>query len=62
MNVLRLPDLSNARHFHDWGLPLALCKSSGPSMIRVDTSKSFAVSVKQSHLPVMVFSALVFLE
>jgi hypothetical protein len=58
----RLADLSDASHFHNRGFSLPLCKSSGLVTIRVDATKSLAVLVKHSHLPVMVFSPLVFPE
>jgi hypothetical protein len=62
METAELTDLSDAGHFYDRGFPLALCKSSGFFMVRVDTSKSFAVLVKHSRLPVMVLSPRVFLK
>jgi hypothetical protein len=55
-----LADLNDAGHFHDRGFRLPLCKTSGLSMNCVSASKPIPVFVKQSHLPVMVFSPLVF--
>ena len=54
-----LAELSDASHFYDRGFLLPVCKTGGLVMIRVDSIKSLAVLVKQSHLPVMVFSTLV---
>jgi hypothetical protein len=62
MSDLELADLSDARHLHDRRLLLPLCKASSLFTIRIDTTKSFAILVKRSHLPVMVFSPSVFPE
>jgi hypothetical protein len=55
-----LAELSDASHFHDRRFLLPLCKTGGLVVIRVPSNKGFAVLVKQSHLPVIVFSTLVF--
>ena len=55
-----LAELGDASHFHDRGFLLPLCKASGLLTIRVDATKSLAVLVKQSHLPMMMFSPCVF--
>jgi hypothetical protein len=55
-----LADFCDASHFYDRGFLLPLGKASGLRMIRVDATKSLAVLVKQSHLPMMMFSACVF--
>jgi hypothetical protein len=55
-----LTDLSDASHFHDRGFLLPVCKPSSLVTVRVHASKSLAVLVKHSRLPVMMFSPLVF--
>ena len=62
MSRLGLADLSDASHLYDRGFFLPLCKGSGLFTIGVDTTKGFAVLIKHSHLPVMVFSPSVFSE
>ena len=62
MSRAGLADFDDAGHFYDWGLLLPLCKSSGLSMNCVGAREPLAVIVKNSHLPVMVFSPLVFLK
>jgi len=57
-----LADFDDAGHFYNWGLFLPLCKSSGLSMNCVGAREPLAVIVKNGHLPVMVFSPLVFPE
>jgi hypothetical protein len=61
MGRVGLAELGDASHFYDWGLFLPLCKSSSLLMIRVHASEPLTVLVKQSHLPMMVFSPCVFL-
>jgi hypothetical protein len=62
MRVSGLADLSDTGHLHDWGLLLPICKANGLVMIRVLATKCFAVFVKHGHLPMPVFSALIFPE
>jgi hypothetical protein len=57
-----LADFDDSGHFYNWGFFLSLCKSSGLSMNCVGAREPLTVLVKQSHLPVMVFSPSVFLE
>jgi hypothetical protein len=58
----RLADFDDAGHSYDWGLFLPLGKFIGLSMNCVGASKPLPVFVKHCHLPVMVFSPLVFRE
>ena len=60
MSGAGLAELGDPSHFHDRGFLLALCKPSGLLTIRVDANKSLTVLVKQSHLPMMMFSPSVF--
>jgi hypothetical protein len=57
-----LAELSDTAHFHDGRLPLPFGRFVGLFSVRINTSKVFPVRVKHSHLPVMVFSSLVFPE
>jgi hypothetical protein len=57
---VELADFCDASHFYDRGFLLPLGKASGLLMIRVNATKSLAVLVKQSHLPMMMFSASIF--
>jgi len=57
-----LTELGDASHSYDWGLFLPLGKSSGFSMNCICANKPFAVLVKQSHLPMVVFSPSIFRE
>jgi hypothetical protein len=57
-----LAELSDADHFHDGRLPLPFGRFVGLFSVRINASKAFPILVKQSHLPVMVFSSLVFPE
>ncbi len=62
MSRTGLADFDDAGHLYDWGLFLPLCKSSGLSMNCVGAREPLAVNVKNGHLPVVVFSPLVFPE
>ena len=57
-----LAELGDAGNFHNRGLFLPLCKSSGLSMNCVGAGEPLTVLVKHCHLPMMVFSPCVFLE
>ena len=62
MSGAGLADLRDPSHFYHRGFLLPVCKSSGLSMNCVGASKPLPVLVKHSHLPVVVFSPLVFTE
>jgi hypothetical protein len=57
-----LAELCDASHSYNWRLFLPLCKACGLFMVCVHADKPLTVIVKQSNLPVMVFSPLVFRE
>ena len=58
----RLAQSGDADHSYNRGLFLPICKSSGLGMNRVGANKSLAVSIKHSHLPMMVLPPTVFSE
>ena len=55
-----LTELGDAGDFYDRGFLLPLCKTGGLSMNCIGANKPLTVMVKQSNLPVMVFSPSVF--
>ena len=60
MSGAGLADLSDANYFNHRGFFLPIRRFNGLIVIRVDASKPLPVIVKYRHLPVMVFSSLVF--
>jgi hypothetical protein len=57
-----LADLGGASHFYYREFLLPICEASGLHTIRVDATEGFAITIKHSNLPVMVFSPPVFLN
>jgi len=55
-------DFNDACHLYDRRFLLTTCKAGGFLVIRVHASESLPIRVKNSNLPMVMFSPLVFLE